>query len=134
MDERQQEIIYKINFFEQQINNLNSQLEVIEKASVEMISLKENLGSLRDQKNNEIFSHIGKGIYIKSKLISEDFLVDIGNKNFVKKNIGDTQLLIGEQIDKLKEVKKEINTNLDELNKEILKIIDEAQSQEMQKS
>ncbi len=127
MEEKQQEVMYQLSFFEQQMNNLNQQLDAIEKAIVEMTSLKKGMDELKGQKGEEILAHLGKGIYVKAELISEEFLVDIGNKSFVKKNIETTKELINEQIEKLGGVKQEIKTNLDELNKEILKMIDEAQ-------
>ena len=66
---------------------------------------------------------LGKGIFIKAKIISDKLIVDIGNKNLVKKNIKETQKLIKEQIEKLEEAKKDLDENLEATSKEAEKII-----------
>ncbi len=129
-DREQQETLYKLSLFEQQMNQLNSQLEAIEKASMDMASLIQGLEELKGEKDKEILAPIGRGIFAKAKLISEDLIVDIGDKNLIQKDINGTKELIQEQIKKLDFAKEEINKSLNNINQEILDLISRAQEKE----
>ena len=119
MDKNQEEVMYKLSMYEQQIMQLQQQLEAVEQAIIEMSSLVLGLNELTGSKEKEILAPIGRGIFVKTKLISENLTVDVGGKNFVKKSIPETKELINNQIKKLEEVKKELNENLEEINNEL---------------
>lgn len=129
MDKNQEELMYKFQMYEQQIMQLQQQLEAVEQAIVEMNSLILGLGELTGAKEKEILATIGKGIFVKTKLISEDLIVDVGGKNFVKKSIPETKKLIEDQVIKLKEVKKELEDNLEKINEELTKTFMDAQKE-----
>ena len=119
MDKNQQELMMKFQMFEQQIEHLNSQLQAVEEGIVEMGSLNLSLEELKGKKGSEIYSPIGRGIFVKAKLESEELLVDVGEKNFVKKSIEDTRKIIEEQIKKLEEVREELGNELKKIDKEL---------------
>ena len=130
MDKNQEELMYKLQMYEQQIQQLQQQLEAVEQAIVEMTSLVLGLDELVGSKDKEILAPIGRGIFVKTKLISEDLTVDVGGKNFVKKSIPETKKLIQDQVIKLKEVKKELEGNLEEINNELTTTFMNAQKEE----
>lgn len=121
--QEQQEIMFKLSMFEQQIQQLQQQLQAVEQGIVELNSLYSGLDELVGKEGKEIFASIGKGIFAKAKLISEDLIVDIGSKNFVKKTIPETQKLVKDQIEKLEEVKRELNENRDSTSDELRELI-----------
>ena len=127
MEKNQEEIFFRLSIFEQQIKQYQEQLQAIEQAIIESSSLKIDLDELKNSEGKEILASIGKGIFAKAKLTSDDFLVDIGGKNFVKKNIGETQNLIEGQIEKLSEIKRDIENSLEEINKELTEFFEENQ-------
>ena len=127
MEKEQQEIMIKFSMFEQQMQQIYQQLQMIEQGIIELANLNLGLDDLNGQKDKEILAPVGRGIFIKTKLLSEELIVDIGSKNFVKKNISDGKKLIQEQIKKLEEVKEELNNSLGELNDETTKMILEEQ-------
>jgi prefoldin alpha subunit len=127
-DER--ELAVKFQMFEQQIRLIQEQLQAVNQAIIEMESLELGLDELIGKKEKEIISPIGRGIYVKSKLISEDMLIDIGNKNFITKSIPDTKKLLKDQIQKLGNVKAELEGELDKINQEITEIFLKHQHQE----
>ncbi len=129
MDKNSEELMQKFGIYEQQISQLQQQLEAVEQAIVDMNSLFLGLDELIGAKEKEILAPIGRGIFVKTKLISEDLIVDVGGKNFVKKNISETKELISNQIKKLEEVKEEINKNLEEINEEITEVFTKAQKE-----
>ncbi|MBI2043877.1 prefoldin subunit alpha [Candidatus Pacearchaeota archaeon] len=129
MDEKEQELLFKLSAYEQQINHLGEQAQAVEKGVNELSSLTESLNDLVKSEGKEIFAPLGRGIFIKSKVLSEDLLVDVGGKNLVKKNIPQTQEMIKEQIEKLEEIKNEIDLAIDKTSKEVEKVISNAKEE-----
>ena len=125
MEQEQQEIFFKLSMFEQQIQQLQQQLQAVEQGVMEMEALSHGLGELIGSVDKEILAPIGRGIFVKSKLLSEDLIVDIGNKTFVKKNIPDTQSLIKEQLVKLESVKMQLENSLEQVSEEMMKMYEE---------
>jgi len=126
-EQEQQELLYKFSMFEQQMRELQQQIEAIEKGIVDLASLDNGLDELINSKDREIFASVGKGIFVKAKIISEELNVDIGSGNFIKKSIPETKELIDEQIKKLEEVRGELGKNLEELGEEVMKMMNQTQ-------
>ena len=126
----EEEIMMKLNMFEQQIRQLQQQLQAIEQADMEIKKLNENLGDIIGSENKEILASIGKGIFAKAKLISDELMVDIGDGNIVKKTVPETKKIIEKQLDKLAEIKEELENNLDMIEQEMTKEIINAQQKE----
>ena len=122
----QQELMLKLSVYEQQIRQIQEQIQAINEAVVETSRINEDLNDLKGSEGNEVMAAIGKGIFIKAKIISEDLIVDVGGKNFVKKSVGETQKTISRQIQKLGEIKEELEAKLDEIGEELTKTISEA--------
>jgi prefoldin alpha subunit len=124
-DER--ELAIQFQMFEQQIRMLQEQLQAVEQAIIELGSLNLQLDELIGKKDNEILAPIGRGIYASAKLTSDELLVDIGNKNFVKKSIPETKKILQGQLKKLEKVKEELNGELEKINIELTRVFMEHQ-------
>jgi len=122
-----QELMFKLQMFEQQMQQFQQQLQAIEQGIGEMNVLNNGLDELVGAKDKEIFAPIGRGIFARAKLISEDLNVDVGGGNMVKKTIPETKEIISEQIKKLEEVKGELEGSLEKFGKEFEKMIREEQ-------
>ena len=122
----QQEYLLKLQMLEQQANQFGEQLNVINQQISELNLLKSNLLHLDKSKEKEIYSEFGKGIFIKAKLDSKDFLVDVGNKIYVPKNFNEISKIIDEQIDKFEEIKPEIAKRVEQINKQLNGLIEQA--------
>ena len=68
----EQEMMMKFQMFEQQIGQLQQQLQVVEESIVELGQLNFGLDELIGSKGKEIMAPIGRGIFIKSKLLDEE--------------------------------------------------------------
>ena len=119
MDERELQIKFQI--FEQQIMQIQEQIQAIDQAIVEIDLLEKGLSDLVGKKDSEILAPMGKGIFAKTKLISEELIVDIGNKTFVNKTIPETQELIKAQLIKLQDIKVQLEEELEKINMELTK-------------
>ena len=124
----EQELTFKFQMLEQQIMAIQQQLQAVEQTLIDMASL--NLGLDEIKKDKEILSPVGAGIFAKSKLISEELIVAIGDKNYIKKSIPETKKLIQEQIMKLEEVKENLNQELEKINEEITRTMIEYQEKD----
>ena len=124
----QQEYLIKLQMLEQQANQFGEQLKVIEQQVHELNSLKDSIGKLNDSKGGEMFSEVGKGIYIKGELKNKEMLVDVGHKILVPKTVDEIEKIVGDQVSKFEEIKKEISTNVDHINQELDKVMKEAHS------
>lgn len=127
MEKNQQELIFKLSIFEQQIRQLQQQINAVDEGIIELGELDFGMDELKKSKGKEILAPVGRGIFIKAKVESEELTVDIGQKTFVKKSVSDTQETIRKQIEKLKEVREELNKNLEEIGREAEKMMGESQ-------
>ena len=127
MNEKQQEMIYKFSIFEQQMRQIQEQLQAVEQGILELNELNKGLEELKGKNGNEILAPVGRGIFAKAKLLSEDLIVDIGGKKFVKKTIPQTEEMIDKQIKKLEDIYGQLTKSLDDLNEEVMKLIEEAE-------
>ncbi len=119
MEKSQQELMMKFQMFEQQIEHLNQQMEAVEQGIMEMNSLGISLDEIKGKKGKEILAPIGRGIFVNAKLESEELLVDVGEKTFVKKSVEETKEIIESQVKKLEEVKEELTNELKKIDKEL---------------
>lgn len=126
----EQELLFRFSMFERQIRELQQQIEAVERGIVDLTSLNFGLDELVGSKDKEIFAPMGKGIFVKAKLVSEELNVDIGEGNLVKKSIPETKELIEEQIKKLEQVRGELEKNLEEIGQELTGMMGDAQPHE----
>ncbi len=129
MEEPSQELMFKLQMFDQQIKQLQQQLEAVAQGIAEMTTLSTGLNELVGKKGKEIFAPIGRGIFAKAKLESEELNVDVGGGNFVQKSIPEAKKIIEVQIAKLEDVQKELQENLEKVGEEFNKMIMEAQKE-----
>ncbi len=130
MENNQQELMYKLQMFEQHMQQLQQQLQAVEQGIIDLGNLNLGLDELVGKKDKEVMTLIGKGIFAKTKLLSEELVVDVGGKNFVTKSIPKTKEMIIEQIGKLNAAKEELIKNIEQVGEEFQKMIMEAQNQE----
>ena len=127
MEKGQQELMIRLQLFDQQAQQLQQQYQAVEQAMIELGQLNLGLDDLKNSKGKEIMAQFGRGIFLKGKILEEDLLVDVGGKNFVKKDIASTKKLIQEQIKKLQEIKDEIEEGLKKIGEEMTKMIEKTQ-------
>lgn len=123
-----QELMFKLSMFEQQINGIYQQLQAIEKAILDMQTLNLGLEDMKGKTGEEIFAPVGRGIFVRAKLLSEELTVDVGGKNFVKKDIDSTNEIINGQISKLNEAKESLEKSLEEINRQLNQVMLESQN------
>ena len=124
----QQEYLIKLQMLEQEASQYGEQLQLIDKQIIELDKLKEDIENLSSSKEKEMFSEIGKGIYVKGELNNSQMLVDVGNKVLVPKTGKEIKTIVDSQSKKFVEVKEEIARKIDEINQEVDNLINEIQN------
>jgi len=130
MENKEQEITARFAKYEQQIRQLQQQFQAVEESIVELNILDLGLDNLSGKVGEEIMAPIGRGIFVKAELKSEELTVDIGNQNLVKKSIPETKKILKTQITKLGEIKKELENKMDEIQEEAKEFIMGMQGEE----
>jgi len=125
--QKKQEMVMKFQLFEQQIQAIQQQLEAVDQAIMDITQLNLGLDDLIGKKGQEILAPLGRGVFVKANLVSEDLIVDIGGKNFVGKSIPDTKKIIEEQIIKLEDIREQLNGEMEKINQELTRVFMESQ-------
>jgi len=115
----QEELNKKFKVFEQQIRQIQEQLGAVDQAILDLSEINAGLEGIIGKVGEEIMAPIGRGIFVKAKLISEELTVDVGGKNFVKKGIPETKELIQYQINKLGSMQMDLEKELNNINQEL---------------
>ena len=113
------ELNQKFMGYEREIRNLQDQLNAVERAILDMASINEGIEDLKGKEEKEILAPVGRGIFAKTKLLSEILTVEVGEGVFVEKSIEDTKKLIEKQKEKMLNAQKEIESQLDKVNHEV---------------
>jgi len=113
-----QEQIIQMQALEQEADTLNQQLQLIEQNLSEIKDLGVSLDEIEKKENKEILVNIGKKIYLPVEIKDNNFFVEIGKGNFVKKTNPEAKKIIKEQIKKLGLGKEEITKRLNELQQQ----------------
>jgi len=120
----QQEYLMKLQVLEHEAGQLGEQAKVIDKQVGELKALDLSLDALEKSGEEDIYSELGKGIFVKSKIKKSDLLIEVGNKIYVPKKFEDVKLVISDQITKLDKIKGEIAKKIEEINSELNKVIE----------
>ncbi len=115
----EQELARKFQVFEQQIRMLQEQLQAVEQTTMDLRTLDLGLDDLKQSKDKEILAQVGRGIFVKAKVLSDDLIVDIGGKNFVSKSIDNTKEVLQGQVKKLSRIQEDLEGELEKINQEI---------------
>jgi len=129
MEIQNQELLFKLSMFEQQIQQLQQQLQAVEEGVMDMDSLSIGLDEIKNSVGRDVLAPLGRGIFVETKLISDKLTVDVGGRNFVKKSISETKEIIEREMEKLHEIKEELNEKIEDVNEELTKTILEAQGE-----
>jgi len=123
----QQETMIKFQMIQQEAAQLQEKMQIMDENIAEMHAIKASLDNLEANKEGVMLSNLGKGIFIKTKIVDRDLYVNTGKEVVVKKTIPETKQILDEQIQKLSLGKGEVMQHLEKLQIETQKLIQEAQ-------
>lgn len=121
-----QEQLIQLQMIEQEVNQLSQQSQLIEQNISELMEISNSLDEIEKLETKDILTNIGKKIYIPVEIKEKKLIVEVGDKNFVKKSIPEVTQLIDGQIIKLNSAKLQISERLRELESQMNLIVMEA--------
>mgnify|MGYP001561569668 CR=1 FL=1 len=114
---------------EHKASQLSEQLQIIEQNVLDLLKLQNDLDDLKSSSGKEVFSSVGRGIFVKSKIESDSLLIDVGDGNFIRKDVDGSKKWLGQQVEQLQTIKKAFLEELDKLNKEMEDSLQEVQGE-----
>jgi prefoldin alpha subunit len=121
-----QNYIIQLSMIQEEGKKLEEQLNIVDSQIKEFYSLKESLDSLKDIKDNKFLSSLGRGVFVESKVNSNEFFVNVGNNVVLRKSSEETKEIIDKQIKELNNIKSQILATIENLNLELQNIIEQA--------
>jgi prefoldin alpha subunit len=121
-------ILQKALQMRQETEELEKQIGFISQQITEMEQFRKNLDFMKENKDNKIFSPLGKGVFLEAEMKPQGkLLVEIGAGVFIKKSHNDTSNIIEMQIKKFKEFKLQLETRLQEYVAQFYEMLQEVQ-------
>ena len=113
-----QEEMLRLQMIEQQAGELQQKAAYMDEQIAEMQAIKSSLKEIKVNKTGEILSNLGKGIFVKTKIIDDQLFVNVGKEIIVRKDVEGVIEVIDGQVDKLFKGKVEILNMLTKLQEE----------------
>ncbi len=102
--------ILEFQYLQQQLKNLISYQEFLQKYYQEIYNTIESLKIFKDTKNFLI--DVGNNVFAKMELLEENFLVNIGNGIFLEKKLEDAIQILEKRLKNVEEEIREVNENI----------------------
>jgi prefoldin alpha subunit len=102
-----QVLVQYVTQLQQQTSNLNAQINELQELEAALTEI--NLAT----KKNPMFASLGSGIFLESELKdNNEVLVNVGQNIIVKKSVPEAKKLIKDQVEQLKLVEKQLESEL----------------------
>lgn len=95
-DKEMEKAVMEFNLFNAKLQELEQQLQLIEKYVAELQATSSALQQLKEtEKDKDMLAPVGQGIFVKSKLQdNKEVMVDIGAKVFANKSVDEARGII----------------------------------------
>ncbi len=124
------ELLFRVQFLQKQAEELEQNLEIVERELIDLKGLDTNLDFLTKSNDKSSISAIGKGLHIKTNIESKELFVEVGAGVVVKKSPEQARTIINNQIRKLTEAKIQMLGKLDIYHKTIESVVQEIEQEE----
>lgn len=129
-----QELLMKASQLHQQSEEFEQQLSFINQQIIELNEFSLTLENLIKTNESELLSSVGKGVYLKTNLISKELFVEVGSGIVVKKTPEQTLQVVKQQVLKFNEMKSQIQAQNELIVKELHSIMQNLERQEQSKN
>jgi len=127
-----QNTIMQATQIQQQHEQLTQHLTIVNQQIDELGTFSKQLTSLKDSKDKELLSTVGKGIYMKTKVLEEKMFVEVGSNVLVRKTPEQTQETIKGQLRRLLEIKLQVSAQIEQHQAQLQHIIEQLQDQDQE--
>jgi prefoldin alpha subunit len=109
MKEKEKKIL-EFQYLQQQLKNLVSYQEFLEKYYQEILNSIESIKTCKE--TDEFLVDLGNNVFSKVKLLEKTFLVNIGSGIFLEKNPDETIKILEKRLKNVEEEIKEVGENI----------------------
>jgi len=129
-----QEYLMRMQVIEEEARQIEMQIEMIDQQTMELIQISKSLEQLwLKEETPEFLANLGKGIFIKTKVLEKEVFVSIGRGVVVKKTPKEAVEIITTQLRRASETKSEFMLRINELQGEMQKLVEEAEKTDIKK-
>jgi prefoldin alpha subunit len=114
----------------QQSREFEESLGIIEQQIIELESFKKQLDDLEKSEGDEILATLGKGVFLKSKVLDKKLFVDVGSGTIVRKTPKEAVDTIEDQVKKLTEMKNELSMKLNVMNSDLQGLMQKVEAEQ----
>jgi len=125
-----EEILIKLSMLEQQANEQAEKIQAIDNQISELESLKFSMGKIEKTKGKDMLAPLGRGIFLKTEVKDDKVFVNVGSRTLVKKTFKEAGEIIDTQIREISQIKHHLMHNIEEINMQLQKLLEEAQKQQ----
>ena len=108
-----QELMLKASLIERHLNEMGERMNYISQQLSELEDFNSDMKFMKDTKGKEVFSALGRGIYVKSPSKDNSLFVNVGSGVVVKKTPEETVKIIETQIKGFHEAKNSLMTQME---------------------
>jgi prefoldin alpha subunit len=124
------ELIQKAQLLHQQSQELEQQVDFIDKQVMELTLFSDTLDILTNSNEDSSFSSLGKGVYMKTKIEERELYVEVGSGIIIKKTPQETKKAIIDQIDRFKQIQTQLKGQLEIYQATLIDTIEEIEKGE----
>ena len=109
----EEELLYRAIEMKKKSEEAEKSLEFVSEQIAELGNFSKNLELLENEKEKEMLSHLGRGVFMKTDRKEDKFFIDVGAGVFLRKTNKETREVIAKQITKFNEAKVQIIAELE---------------------
>ena len=122
-----QALFMQASQIEQQSQQAQQHLQMIEEQIKELDDFKSHLDSIKNKKDTEMLAGLGKGVFVKTDLKSDQLYVNVGSGVVVQKTPDQAKTTIDSQIKQLQEARLHLTAQIETLNQTLMSLFQEVQ-------
>tara|TARA_Y100000310_G_scaffold238913_1_gene242456 strand:- start:2917 stop:3288 length:372 start_codon:yes stop_codon:yes gene_type:complete len=121
MNEKERFAAIEQQLIQQNLMNLKNQINTLNMQIEELKRIKEDLLSIKEVKDKKTFVPLGAGIFLESKLKQpKEVVLNVGANVLVKKDFNSASKILDNQVDELKNIQSQLESELNRLEMGLL--------------
>ena len=125
-----EEYLMRLQMIQQEAGQLEEKLQTIDEQISSMEAIKASIKEIDKKDSKEFLANLGKGIFMKAEVTDKNLFVNVGKNTLIKKNPEETIKIIDDQVKKLFLGKEGVMRNIEGLQVEMQKLMQEAQKEQ----
>lgn len=122
------ELMMKIESMHGEIKEAEEKIKIVDQQIEELKAFEETLEQIEKNKNKEILTPLGKGVFAKADMKNEKLFLEVGAGILVRKDIKEAKEIISDQNTRLNQIRMQVATEYEMLYNQIQETISRLES------